>query len=221
MKREVFKARPFWIIALVALTVGLCLAAALDPIFPGDVWTSRRLQEVHGQALLRYMETVTLLGATAPLLGIVAVSIVVLLWQRHAGEALFLFVAPFGYLISPLLKNLIDRPRPSPQLVNVFVQESTKAFPSGHALAAVLILGAVFYVAGPLLGHRRRLVWGTRALIVALISSISVSRVYLGLHWASDVYGGVLIGGLILLAWIWAFERRQRLPDGAGTSTRA
>ena len=174
------------------------------------MWTSQSLQEVRGQALLRYMETVSIMGDTAALLSIVALSIAVLLWQRNTAEALFLFIAPFGYVISPLLKNVIDRPRPSPQLVDVFAQESTKAFPSGHALAAILILGAVFYVAGPLLGYRRRLVWATRALILMLIGSISVSRVYLGLHWASDVYGGVLIGGLVLLAWIWAFERRQR-----------
>ncbi len=70
-------------------------------------------------------------------------------------------------------------------------------YPSGHVLRSVFLLGAVF-----LLWKNR----GVRTLIAVTLAGMALSRVYLGVHWASDVVGGALLG---LAALVWAFGYRK------------
>jgi membrane-associated phospholipid phosphatase len=58
---------------------------------------------------------------------------------------------------------------------------------------------------------RRRLRWTLQGLIVLLAAGVGASRVYLGVHWPSDVLGGYLLGILWVLEWRWL---RERLPRG-------
>jgi undecaprenyl-diphosphatase len=99
------------------------------------------------------------------------------------------------------VKYLIQRPRPAADLVDVFEVLSSYSFPSGHVMFYVSLFGFVWYVAYTML--KRSL---TRTLVLlflgTLISLVGVSRIYLGQHWASDVLGAYLLGGLILVGMI-------------------
>jgi undecaprenyl-diphosphatase len=93
-----------------------------------------------------------------------------------------------------VLKLGFDRPRPS--IFVPVVHTVSSSFPSGHAMSAAIVYSTVAYLAARL--HKRR--WArwlvmTAALIV--IALISFSRMYLGVHYPSDVIAGVVIG----LAW--------------------
>jgi undecaprenyl-diphosphatase len=71
-------------------------------------------------------------------------------------------------------------------------------YPSGHMLRSVLLLGAIFLL------WRNRV---ARVFIVLALVGMALSRVYLGVHWASDVIGGALLG---LAGLIWAFDRGKK-----------
>jgi undecaprenyl-diphosphatase len=140
---------------------------------------------------------------------LVVVVIGILVWWRIGRlEAIMIPVGGLLTLVNTALKLAVGRPRPSAELVHILSCEQGNGFPSGHALFAIVILGLLAYFAFINLKNRTlRMV--VLAGLIALILLIGTSRVYLGVHWPSDVIGGYLIGGAFLTALIW-FHRTYR-----------
>ena len=199
--------------AVFAVAVALSIAAAVLPTFPGDLWISQHFQGFESTWLSRYLKAWAMLGETGSLAAAVVMAIAILFLRGHGVYSLFLPVAASGYLVTPIVKVLVGRPRPSPDLVHVFYHETSNSFPSGHAFAAALILGALCYLAAHLFGPRRWVIVSARVLLVCGILSIAASRIYLGEHWMSDVLGGLLLGGLTLLFAVRAFGASLRWYD--------
>ncbi len=101
--------------------------------------------------------------------------------------------------INLLVKELIQRPRPTPSQVNVVAALTTYSFPSGHVMFYVSFFGFLGFLALYLLKPS-----AIRSLLLLLVGSlialIGLSRIYLGEHWASDVLGSYLLGSLMLVA---------------------
>jgi undecaprenyl-diphosphatase len=95
--------------------------------------------------------------------------------------------------LNALLKDIFDRPRP--ELFEQRGQHAWAAFPSGHAIASVSVLLTVAI----LLRRERGWNWPMRAAVALLVISL-YSRLYLGVHWPTDIVGGLLVG----LAWLGA-----------------
>jgi undecaprenyl-diphosphatase len=134
---------------------------------------------------------------------LVVVIIGILVWWRIGRlEAIMIPVGGLLTLVNTPLKLAISRPRPSADLVHILSNEQGNGFPSGHTFFAIVILGLLAYFAFINLKNRTlRMV--VLAVLIALILLIGTSRVYLGVHWPSDVIGGYLIGGVLLTALIW------------------
>jgi undecaprenyl-diphosphatase len=152
---------------------------------------------------------VTALGGMG-VLGFFALATVGYLFlDRKPHAALFVLVAVFGgMLLSTVLKEVIDRPRPD--LVPHGQHVYTKSFPSGHSM-----LSAVTYLTlGALLARlqkRRSLKLYALALAIFLSLAIGVSRVYLGVHWPTDVLAGWSAGAAwAVLCWVIARVLQQR-----------
>ena len=141
------------------------------------------------------MFEVTLLGTGLVLMTMVAVAATFLWLTDHRFSALLLLIATWGGVaINSLLKSSFARPRP--QVFEWGAQVLTSSFPSGHAMTATITYGTVAYLAARL--QRRRISrWITLFLAALLIILICVSRLYLGVHYPSDVVAGALMG----LAW--------------------
>ena len=110
--------------------------------------------------------------------------------KRHAALAVIIAVGG-GILISSLVKEFIDRPRPD--LVPHGSYVSTASFPSGHSMMAATVY---LTLAAMLVRVRPR--WRTRLFIlfsaVVIVLLVGVSRVYLGVHWPTDVLAGWTVG---------------------------
>jgi undecaprenyl-diphosphatase len=187
---------PLWSVGL-ALALGLTLLARATARLPGDLQLARAIQESPFPA--RLADALNTLGTGWPAI-IVVIAIVAafaLLRLRGLGP-LFVAATVFGMVSAPL-KILAGRSRPDASLLDVTEQISGLSFPSGHALHATVSFGLLVFllesIALPMV-VRRFLQAG--CLLVVLLTG--VSRVYVGVHWPSDVLGGYLWGGLIVAA---------------------
>lgn len=149
----------------------------------------------HAPTLEPFMLEITFLGTGTVVMMIVAVSGLFLWLTKHRYSALLLLVATGGgILLNGLLKLGFGRPRP--QIFDWGTQVASWSFPSGHAMSATVVYGTVAYLATRLQVRRLHRVI-TLACAAIVIVLIALSRLYLGVHYPSDVIAGVIIG----LAW--------------------
>ncbi|TPI69446.1 phosphatase PAP2 family protein [Mesorhizobium sp. B2-8-9] len=157
---------------------------------------------------------ITALGSTAVLALITTATIAYLLLIRRPSTALFMFAAVAGgQVLSSLLKLEVDRPRPD--LVSHLVNETSLSFPSGHAMLSAVTYLTLGSLAARFLPDRRTKVF---VLCLALLTTVLVgaSRVYLGVHWPSDVLAGWCAGfAWAMLCWLAArlLQRRKVVKD--------
>jgi membrane-associated phospholipid phosphatase len=150
-------------------------------------------------------KVVTWLGSTAVL---VPVALVAGGWLRRTGGSwrpLVILAATlagaFGF--SQLVKHLVGRARPDDRLVHAIGY----AFPSGHAtFAAAGWLALAILLAG-VRPHRRRALVAAALVVIAIVGA---SRVYLQVHWTTDVLGGWALGALWLTVVLRVLERTRR-----------
>lgn len=143
-----------------------------------------------------------------------------LLLRRLPGAALLVLASVGGgLLLSTVLKMGFDRPRP--ELVSHGSYVYTASFPSGHSMLAAI----VYLTLGALLA-RVQPQWRLKAylLLCALLLTVlvGVSRVYLGVHWPTDVLAGWTIGAAwALLCWLVAYglQQRGKVETGNGQAT--
>lgn len=141
---------------------------------------------------------VTALGGFTVLTLIAALAIALLLLHgRRTQAAIFLSAVVFAQVAAEIVKAIIDRPRPS--LVTHHDLVYSSSFPSGHAvMAPVVYLTLAAIVAA---GDSRRAVKVILLLsAAAIVIAIGVSRVYLGVHWPTDVLAGWTMGVAIALS---------------------
>ena len=150
---------------------------------------------------------VTALGSLTVITLLTLITVAFLFLSRRPRLALYMFVASAGgAALSYALKFLYNRPRPN--LVAPEALPSDPSFPSGHSAAAAV----VYLTLGLLLAHtlaRRELKVYVVTLAILLTVAVGLSRLYLGVHWPSDVLAGWTLGGVWALA-CWQAERMLR-----------
>ena len=143
----------------------------------------------------KVMFEITLLGTGIVLVMTVCVAGLFLWISNHRFSALLLLLATCGgIVINTLLKHTFDRPRP--QIFEWGATVLTSSFPSGHAMSATITYGTIAYLAARLQAGRVAR-WITYIAAGLLIILICTSRLYLGVHYPSDVVAGSLMG----IAW--------------------
>lgn len=163
------------------------------------------VQGMENEGLTRIMKGFTFLGSSlvATLLSVIAF---LFLWLvlRHRKELLMFLLSVGGSEIwNIIIKNWMQRQRPD---THRLIEISGFSFPSGHSMAAFALYGTLTY----LLWRHIPALAGRIAMIVigvALTLLIGISRIYLGVHYPSDVFGGYLASATWLMLSIYIFEK--------------
>jgi len=172
------------------------------PSFPIDLQITRAIQALDSPIVAGLMTAISWPGfAPQSMIITLLIAFLLYLYGLHWESVTSLMAALFSGLTNQLVKSLIQRPRPAVDLVDVLNVLNSYSFPSAHVMFYVSLFGFVWYLAYTLLKRSLK-----RSLLLGILGGflllVGVSRIYLGQHWASDVLGAYLLGGLLLVGII-------------------
>lgn len=189
--------------------------AFFDVYIPGDAQVSQAIQSlsIPGWSAISQAVYYTGIMPWYYLLGaLIAVGLVVM---KHRLLGAFVLVALLAHNLVFVIKVLVERPRPTADLVDVAKFSDGFSFPSGHVMSAVLLWGFVLFASQIIKHQALRLT--VQAFAVLMMLLMGLQRVYAGAHWPTDVLAAYLWGAVVLLGVIKLFEyvrSRQRIAPG-------
>ncbi|WP_127587791.1 phosphatase PAP2 family protein [Paenibacillus koleovorans] len=199
---------------LAAVFSGVALLVGHNRFHRFDTAITSAIQGLESPGWTKVMKGFTWIGS-GEVVVVLAVLVVLFLYfvLGHRREVLlFLWTLGGSSLLNIGLKLLFQRDRPN---LHRLIEETGYSFPSGHSMAAFSFYGILVY----LLWRHIASTWGKMVLVlvsVVFILSIGGSRVYLGVHYPSDILGAYLASGIWLLLSIWWFVHRLGWGKGRG-----
>ena len=201
--------RGFWAALLTFLSIGfvfgvggvVLFAQLAEVVMEGatqnlDEYGLRWINSHQSEGLDHAMMEITSLGNFAVVLVMLLVVSAFLWLSKHKLSVVLLLLAVGGgFLANNVLKMFFDRDRPS--VFEPVTEVMTSSFPSGHAMVSTIAYLSVAYLVGRLEPKpaMRRITW---ILAIVIILLVATSRMYLGVHYPSDVIGGIIAG----VAWL-------------------
>nr|WP_311768637.1 phosphatase PAP2 family protein [Paenibacillus sp. JGP012] len=197
--------------------IGIALSISDNQIHRFDDVLISWIQGMESPGMTRWMQFFTWIGSGRQVVIITILAMLVLyLYLGHRRELLFLASVLVGStLLNALLKVAFGRARPT---IHRIIEISGYSFPSGHSMASFSLYGGLAF-----------LIWkhipsftGRVFMMVAsaaFILTIGMSRIYLGVHYPSDVVGGYFISGCWLFTCIWFYRRYLQRLSGLQTSS--
>ena len=156
-----------------------------------------------------FFTTLTIIGTPVGLAILVAIASALLAWKKRWRWAAYLIVTTsVGGLIDLLLKSFFERARP--ELAEALRSAHGYSFPSGHAMGSTVCFGALAYLALRILPSWRQQS-AALAFACSMILAISASRIYLAVHWVSDVGAGIAAGLIWVVSATVAYETMRRI----------
>jgi undecaprenyl-diphosphatase len=180
---------------------------------PGDVTLARAVQSLHGfDAIAPVSEALYHFGL-APVWPAVTALGAAMLWLQGRPLASGLIVlSALLRPISLLLKEIVERPRPTGELLPVVEGAPGFSFPSGHVFGTVLLVGCIACVLLERETNRARR-WTIYGVAGAVMLLMGLQRVYAGAHWPSDAVAAWLWGGVVLFVLVQAYRAVRSRSD--------
>ena len=195
-EKQVNKTRLKWITATVCVAAFFLIAYHIDALQPADEAVSRQVAGWRSTGMTSVMKLLShMAGPPAIMMG--SILLAVLIHQQRKWLSIFMNLS-ISVTLNLGLKQMFARPRPV--IIAALVSESGFSFPSGHSMSAAAFYGFIIYLIFQ--SNLKKSVKRTSSvLIVALIGLIGFSRVYLGVHYLSDVIGGFLASSVYLIVF--------------------
>jgi membrane-associated phospholipid phosphatase len=190
------------LVIVAAAFGGLTFLVKTMPSLAIDLQITKSIQMLNSPSFALLMNLVSWPGF-GPQVMIIAALIILLIYGLglHWESVMALIAAVLSTGVNLLVKDLVQRPRPTATLVDVYATITGYSFPSGHVMFYLGFLGFIGFLGFTLL--KPSLKRGFLLVIIgSLILLIGISRIYLGEHWASDVLGSYLLGSLTLVVII-------------------
>jgi membrane-associated phospholipid phosphatase len=210
-----------FIAALSAVGLAVCVVILLGlgwlfqevlekEAFSFDTAALLKIHQWANPALDRVMLSITHIGDPEVASCGIGASLIWLWWKHRRAEAKMFAIAVLGAVIlNQGLKLFFAKPRPTlwPHLIT----ETSFSFPSGHALGALVAYGFLAYILASQFQRASVAIYGGA---IALIAAIGFSRLYLGVHWPTDIISGYGVGFLWLMTCITLLkiQLRRSLP---------
>ncbi|PWG01090.1 phosphatase PAP2 family protein [Levilactobacillus bambusae] len=191
--------RRFWLTGLAAAVfLALLIGVSLQQpwVHQFDEMGIRLIRQPQNPMITKGMIDTSLSGNTVPTL-VISILIAIILAVLHhpwSGAMIIFNVVVWAGSLNSLIKHLVRRPRPT---VDRLLQESTYSFPSGHAITAMLLWGSLALVLGWLI-TTAWLRHTVQILCASWILLVGISRVFVGVHYPSDVLAGWCLGFVCL-----------------------
>lgn len=193
--------------------LGIAALVVLDATDGFDRAVIQAVRAAHHARLLEFLGPITQLGSTA---AVTVVAVLTLLVGLAAGPwrhgAIGAGVIGFAALAVEIIKSTVARDRP--ELLEPILVEHGFSFPSGHASLSMVAYGILAVLIGRSFLPRGPQLAAT-GVVVALVFLVGLSRVWLGVHYPSDVIAGWVAGGTVVLVYASLTRRVSREPAGA------
>lgn len=197
----------YFVLATIALGA-LSFYVHNNPIPAIDLATSRIVQSYSAgwyDLLMRYVG----MPGYPPQVYVLVFWIILVLWFTHLRwEAVMEVFATVGIgVVGLIIKTLVNRPRPTPDLVHVItsLDAGKLSYPAGHVESFMAIIGFLWFLSFVLCKNQ----WVRTITLLyfgEMLALIGISRVYTGEHWLTDAIGGYLLGSLWLILTIYIYE---------------
>ncbi len=199
----------YLIFILIALFLIFTAIVAFLPTTVIDIEFSEEVQEDSSPLLNFIMKAISWFGVSAVALSLVLGTALIYFLYKYRTEAFFILTTLGVTLITFGIKVLINRPRPTADLVNIVVHAQHQSFPSGHTSFYVVFFGFLSF----LMLRNHYLYKPLRIFVIILsfllIFTVPFSRIYLGAHWFTDVGAGFVLGLLYLYFLIRIYLNRK------------
>lgn len=211
--RGVFAAAALALVAVPFSLTVLLVESRWAPLLRVDLGASNRLHAyaVAHAGFVRATQVISDSGSTPAWLVVLTPVVVWLLWRRLFRLALFVVIATAGSsLLNTVVKSAVHRPRRV--MTDPVASATGLSFPSAHAQGAVVGYAVLLLVFLPILQGVWRRTAATFAVL--MVVAIGFSRIALGVHYVSDVVGGLLLGAAWVAAMAAAFNVMRGGPLG-------
>lgn len=185
-------------LTLLISFITLSIFIATNPVTAFDINVSQEVQKYQAKWLDYLMLAISLFGELPWSLVSVLVVAAIFYVNKFKRESYFIALILSSGLIILIIKNIINRPRPTSFYVRLVEINRFQSFPSGHVLSYVLFFGFLIILMRNLKTISK--LWRCFVIIISifLIIMIAPSRIYLGAHWFTDTLGGFLLGLICL-----------------------
>ena len=187
--KEFFDKNKRWILVVICLIIFcIILDNVLDKeIQKFDNFVYNGISKIINEPLTIFLKIITTIGAAYVIIPVCIISIIYF-WKKK--EAKYITVNLITIFFSnQLLKRIIERPRPEGFRI---VEELGYSFPSGHSMVSMGFYGFFIYLIYKKVKNKY-IKWISISLLILIIILIGISRIYLGVHYASDVIAGFVL----------------------------